>query len=379
MRYQLLMAAFVAASMGGFIWGPQLAFGATRDKAAEPTVAVETFTVPHYDLLALDDTIKGMLDREIRPLPRKHQRLTALHALLYSPQGQHIQYQASGNHSARDTYYKKSGNCIALANLFIAAARYVGLDAHYQFVEVSPQWRPHGEFFQVPGHINAVVNIHGQHAIIEFNGAYFESLDGQQLRSKVISDQRAKAEFYNNLGVELLGQGKQHQAIAFFDYAISLDNTMDFTWSNRGVAYKHLGNYKEAERNYRKALTLNPRNNSAVKNTYILHKALGNVAAAKKLAKRVEKYARKNPYYLAKIADRHIATGDYKKAVKLLRKAIKIHDQEADFHHRLAVAYFNIEKYKKSRAELHEAKRLAASESKKIGFQEKIDALAARM
>ncbi len=393
MRCRLLKTALLVAVLGNFSLGANLAFGTTSEDSgvhreihtpsdSQPQHnhnADKPEPVPDVDVLALDDNITSLLDKEVRPLPRKIQRLNRLHTLLYSPDELHIQYLASGNYSATETFHKKAGNCVSLANLFIAAARYVGLDARYQFVEVEPQWQPQGEFFQVPGHINVVVTIGGQRAEIEFNGAYFDAVSGHKLRREIISDTRAKAELYNNLGVEKLSQGKEKQAIAYFDKAISFDKRMDFTWSNRGVAYKHLGNFDEAERSYRRALKLNPRNNSAIKNIYILYSTQGDKTQAKKFAKRVEKYARKNPYYLAKLAQHHMSQERYKKAIHLLKSAIKIHPEEAEFHHYLGVAYFNIDKNKKSRAAFELAKRLSDSESKKAGLQAKIDALAANM
>ncbi len=334
--------------------------------------------IPELELLALDPHITQLLDERVAIYDGKANQLERLHSLLFDTGNLHIQYDAYSNKTAKETFYSGQGNCISLANLFIAAARYIGLDARYQVVEIAREWRPQGEFFEVPGHINVVVNLPFKEAVVEFNGTYYEQARTRKLTQRVISDERAKAEFYNNLGVEKLNAKSLDIAIAYFNKSLGFDKNVDFTWSNLGVAYKHQGEFKKAEKSYLKALKINPKNNSIIRNLFILYKSLGDTRLVKRYAKKAEKYARKNPYHLHKLAKRAIDRGEYKKAIKLVKKAIRIHDAEPDFFHTLATSYFYTNERASSRSALEHAKVLAESDAYKNRFQKKIDTLANR-
>ncbi len=335
-----------------------------------------TINVPEYDVLALDDNIRSILDQEIQNLPTKIQKLGKLHKLLYSAERHHIKYDSSSTKTALDTFYSKQGNCLSLANLFIATARHVGLEARYQFIQVRREWRPQNDFFEIPGHVNVVVELPGRQATIEFNSTYYEQSARQRLVRQVISDERAKADFYNNLGVVKLSSKNLKEAVAFFKKSISIDKNVDFSWSNLGVAYKHMGDFKKAEKSYQKALKINPQNNSVIRNIFILYKKQGNKEQADKYARKAEKYARKNPYYLDQLANQDIDAGLYKNAIKLAKSAIRIHNKEPDFFHTLATAHFYRNDKRASKLALEKAKALADSDAYKKRYQDKIDSLA---
>ncbi len=332
--------------------------------------------VPEVNVLALDDNIRSILDQEIRQLPTKIQKLSRLHKLLYSAEQHHIKYNSSSTKTALDTFYSKQGNCLSLANLFIATARYVGLEASYQFIQVRREWRPQNDFFEIPGHVNVLVELPNRQATIEFNSTYYEQATRQRLVRQVISDERAKADFYNNLGVVKLNNKKLNEAVAYFKKSISIDKNVDFSWSNLGVAYKHMGEFKKAEKSYQKALSINPKNNSVIRNIFILYKKQGDKKQANKYARKAEKYARKNPYYLDQLANQDIDAGLYKSAIKLAKSAIRIHDKEPDFFHTLATAHFYRNDKHSSKQALQKAKALAESDAYKKRFQDKIDSLA---
>lgn len=337
----------------------------------------EDIVVPDYALLALDNELKNTLDAEVKSLPTKRQRLNRLHDLLYKPYYYHIRYNPEGTLTAMDTFHQGSGNCISLANLFIAAARYVGLRARYQSVRLQPEWRPRDDFYEVPGHINVIVDMGRERATIEFNQAFYQRYGHRRLIRRIISDKQAEAEFYNNIGVEKLAEKNYALALAYFEKALTRDKKLDFVWSNKGVAHKLAQQYGLAEASYLKALGLNPRNNSTISNIYILYQHLGDKNQSEIYAKRAERYARKNPYYLEKLANSEMEAGEYKNAIRLFKMAIKIFDLEPDFFHGLAVAYYYTNDLASARKALQNAKDIAASDEFKARYQRKLNALAA--
>ncbi|WP_086931370.1 transglutaminase-like domain-containing protein [Agarilytica rhodophyticola] len=336
----------------------------------------QNIIVEDVDVLALNSEIKTLLDEKIKVLPSKRQRLLALHTLLYDPAQYNIRYNAYFTASAIETFYNGSGNCISLANLFIATARYVGIRARYQTVNLERQWRRRDGFYEVPGHVNVVVSLPRAKVLVEFNQAYFDQIGDSKVVSKMITDAQAKAEYYNNLGVAYLNQKKYSMAVAYFKKSIKTHKKLDFVWSNLGVAYKRLGDFKAAEEAYLAALKYNSKNRSAIGNIYILYSELGDETKSQAYAKRAEKYARKNPYYLEKLANTELEAKRYDKAVALFKAAIKIHKLEPDFYHGLAVAYYYENDIENSKKALRKSMELAESEEYKLRYQRKLNALA---
>ncbi len=343
------------------------ATGAAYDKNVGP--------IEEYDLLGLDSGLKEILDEQIKPLRPKKRRLRALHKLLYFPENFGIRYQSGETKTAMETFNDRHGNCVSLSNLFIATARYVGLDAKYQSVRVDRTWYPQDGFYEVPGHMNVIVEIGWEIATIEFNAAFFENPRARKFDTKVMSDSEATAEFYNNIGADKLGEKKPHEAIAYFLKGLEFNRKLDFLWSNLGVAYKQSGNLEEAEKSYVKAIKLNKYNYSTISNIYILYNQLNKQSKSKIYAEKAEKYARKNPYFLAKIADKYIQNHDYKNAIKLLKSAIRIFKQEPQFHHALSVAYYYQKDIRRSQKALKRAIKYS-DDINKLRYQQKMQKLA---
>ncbi len=362
--------SIIFLTAGCLLLGAMNTFGADdRHNTAQP--------VPGFDILALDDHIKSMLDEHVAVYDSPIQRLNKLHAMLFSPEQLHIQYDSNKTSTALDTFYSKKGNCLSLANLFIASARYVRLKAKYQLVNVAPQWKPQDDYFEVPGHINVIVEFLGQDATIEFNGTFYELAQHRKLSKRIITDQRASAEFYNNLGVAKLNQSLHSEAIAYFQHSINIDINADYTWSNLGVAYKLSGKFKQAEKSYKQALKINPKNNSVVRNIHLLYKSLKDTKKAKRYAKKAEKHARKNPYYLNRLAQHAIQNDKYKSAKRLAKQAIKILNTEPSFFHTLASAHFYLNDQQSTQDALEHAQFLSETTPEIERFQNKIDQLSA--
>ncbi|WP_370977981.1 tetratricopeptide repeat protein [Agaribacterium sp. ZY112] len=291
-------------------------------------------------LLELDAHIKNELDLHIRPIRKKSERAQALHKLMFSEQGWNIDYAFDESLSARDTYYRKQGNCLSLALLYVASARYVGLKAYFQNVNVAQQWRQASNVYLVPGHINAVVKTRNQRIYIEFLGTFFNIADIDPRNSRVISDQRALADYYNNIAMQNLEHKQWQQAQRHMKKALALAPKEDFFWSNLGVLNKLSNKPIEAEKAYKKALKINKRNDSALSNLYVLLLEQERLNEAEKLAKKVGRYSRKNPYHLAKLAQKALTHKHYQQALDTIQKAITIAPKEQLFHHLSAQIHF---------------------------------------
>ena len=340
-----------------------------------PVVAIETL---HVDLLGLNDQVKALLDKKIKPIKNRYQRTEALHALMFSSDGLNISYSPDRTFTAQQTYDYRSGNCLSLASLFIASARYVGLDASFQVVNVPPDWENRGDFYVIPGHANALVKLPKDHVHVEFLRAFYEA-EFMIDESTPISDKRALAEYHNNIAMELFTIGDFTTADKHLKRSVQLESRLDFVWSNFGVARKYQGDTSEAERFYRKATKLNRKNFSAWTNLYVLLKEQDRLEEAEKIEKKVMRHSRKNPYYMAKLAEADLKMGNNLEALQKSKKAIKLNGKEGKFYHLKARALQGLGEYEQALRALTEAQRLALDEGDAIRYQKKISALTTRL
>lgn len=329
--------------------------------------------VEDVDVLHLDDNVKAILDQSIVGISSKRERATTLHLLLFNSSYLGIDYGGGLTKTAQQTYDTRSGNCISLASLYVAAARYVGLKAKFQNVDVPREWYDEESFYIVPSHVNVAVNISGmgRELIVEFTDIY-SAQNTRFYDSQVISDERVLAEYYNNIGMEFMQQGQYELAIANLKKSINTYPKVGFVWSNLGVLYKTAGFFDLAESAYKKSLKLEKKNLSTLNNLYALYRQLGRDKDADKLAKKVDHYSRKNPHYLVKLAESEMALGNYKQAITLLKKAIKYKPEEHRFHLVLASAHFSLGEYSKSISEVSIASQSATTDLDKSRFQRKL-------
>jgi Flp pilus assembly protein TadD len=332
----------------------------------------ESFVVPDIEQLAINQEIRDLLDSRIRHSGNRLTRVKKLHQLLFSENGLAIQYSSSATKTAQETFDTKSGDCLSLASLFLAAVRYIGFKANFQYVTVPRDWEQNQEFTSIPGHVNVVTYLWlGRKVEIDF----LYTSEDKEFKSKVISDQRALAEYYNNIGVDTLNSGKKTLALAYQKKAVNTYPEVDFIWSNLGVLYKLNDKPQLAEEAYLKALELNRHNPSTILNIYLFYVQQGNQEMAKKYAREAELHARNNPYYLAEIALRNYQLNNLDVAVGYYEKAIKLKSNEDSFHQGLALTYFKKGEFNLAEKSMRLGQQILTKKHDIDRYQAKIDAL----
>lgn len=342
-----------------------------------PASAVQALALPgvaDIDMLYIDDTIKSWLDQHIAPIRRATTRASLLHVMLFHTAYRGIRYDGARTKTALQTWYSGSGNCVSLASLYVAAARYVGLNAKFQTVKVPLEWLEKEDFYFVPGHVNASIKLPRNRVTVEFADIY-PAAETQDFKSKKISDRRMLAEFYNNIGMEYLEQGLHDEALAYLVKSISTTDKLDFTWSNLGVAFKMRAMYTEAETAYKRALRLKRSNLSTLNNLYVLYVETKQEAAAEKLRDKVKRYSRSNPFYLYRLALTEQKFKNYNSAKNLVERAIRIKPGQPKFYLLLGQLHFQIGDLIASSKALNQAKQLSQNQAEIDIFQGKIDAL----
>ena len=68
--------------------------------------------------------------------------------------------------TAAETFESRVGNCLSQTNLFVASARYVGLDAVYEVAQLRPTWDHAGQAILRYEHIVASGILRGSGAYV---------------------------------------------------------------------------------------------------------------------------------------------------------------------------------------------------------------------
>jgi len=340
---------------------PAFAWGRSDNPDFYRKLAVEEYAQKSPDLLALPDELLPHL-KKLKRIRGRENRVEALHHLLFDEDQFDILYDARQTLTAAQVFRFRRGNCLGLSSLYVAAARYLNLEASFQTVEIPATWEKRESFFIVPGHINVGIDLYQDEFNVEFLAVLANSEDIR--KTTRISDERALAEYHNNIGMEYIDAGYPDIGEWHLRKAVEIEPSLAFVWSNLGVLCKRRGEYELAVQYYKKALDFDRDSSSALSNLYILYREQGETQKAAELVKKVQRHHRHNPYHLGQLAETDIRIGDYDAAIRKLKKAIKINEEIPRLHHLLGISYFHTREYLRSQDELEQAQNLASLEDR---------------
>ena len=328
-RRLIILILFLTA----FLPGPGYAASSSPDEDVNRTSAA---LIETDEILKLDATMRRMVDQYVKPISNKEQRAQALYDLILGPDQLAIKYDNSHTKTAAETIESGSGNCVSIANAFIAMGRYADLKVNYLQVEVPDDWQRESDLYYQFRHISAAIQIQPN----EYLGIEFDWMGGiDPERTRKLTDEQGFSAFYSNRGVGLLMQDDMDAAMAHLLRAIEIYPDNSDNWTNLGVAYRRLNQLDKAEDAYQQALRRNKSDLSALNNLAILYQMTGKTKDAEKYRKKLERYRRKNPYYMIQLSNQEIEKGNYSKALRWAKKAIKKHSEEHEFYFVAAKAY----------------------------------------
>lgn len=285
------------------------------------------------DILALSPEIRDLLDTKIKARWSPHRRLEKLRELLFSQDELNIYYAATNTLTATETFKQQAGNCLSMTTLFIAAARYVGLDARYQTVAVDPIWDHEGNTMIRYEHIVATGRLAGGGMyVVDFLPEFVIG----DMRTNPISDREGLSLYFNNLGAEGVVEGRIDDAILNLRYAINLRSEFSDAWNNMGAAMRRAGDHELAEFSYHRAILQDRNNYSALSNLANLYSYQGRERKAEHFQDRVDRYRARNPYYHYFQAQLSTKRGNYQDARNSLKKSIRLKRDDPDFYVALA-------------------------------------------
>lgn len=307
--------------------------------------------------LAIGPEIKALVDNELEGLRAEEERVEKLQEILYGENFLNLRYSDRKTHTAQEAFLAREGNCLSVMNLYIAMARYAGIEANFQTVRVQPSWDRRGDMLVLSQHINATGRFNVQRRyVVDFT----PEIALQQLTSAIISDQDARALYFNNLGVEALIDGDYSQALAYYKNALFLNDRLSIAWNNIGATYNHLGEPELAEYSYQMAFSVDDRNSSAINNLAKFYRNQGRFGLARQYQEAIVRFNERNPYYHYSLGKAAYSEGDLETARQLFRRALRLDAMEPDFYLGLARVYLDMGYTDQARAMRDSAQAIVA-------------------
>lgn len=325
------------------------------------------------DPLALTDEIRRFAQRHVSPALRPSQRLSALMDAVFAkaPQGLGIEYGSLETRTAAETFAHRSGNCISFTNLLVAMAREVGLAAYFAEVNQVLARDARGEVLINNKHM--LVELEIENAVVHVD--LVPDTEDEYLAVHRISDRRAAAHYFNNLGVERLVELGPGESLPWFERALELAPEFPAPWVNLGVALRRLGRFPDAEDAYRRAIAIDHSELSALSNLAYLYETWGRPEDAQLYHDRVERHRRRNPYYLYRLGRRAVAAGRLDEAVEHFRAAVHRGPGEAQFLFALGDALYRAGDLERAERMLHRAFKLADREEEREHYRQAAEAV----
>ncbi len=373
----LTLGFVIVLAVGGAMAG---AATGSRDISVEDLISGEILGVPPGSLLeigdgevlAVSDEMRTFLDEMVDRRASDYIKLQQLVYAIINEGTFGLEYDEK-TRTASETFRQRQGNCLAFSNMFVAMARDVGLEVKFQEVDIPPDWSYKNDSFVLNRHVNVSVDLGkaGYHAV-DFNIDDFRT--GYDRRT--VSDRRAFAHYFNNLGVERLQAGDSSEAFLFFREAIEYsDRGFAPAWTNLAILYSRAGYPSYAEVAYLQALRANPGDDVAMSNLANFYEDGNEKERAAAYRKKVTRHRRQNPYYRYQLARDAFFARDYETAIGHLKFANRKREDEDQFMFLLGMSYLMSGNEEAARRWLTRAEEAAATDALKRNYSTKIDML----
>ncbi|MEM1187178.1 MAG: tetratricopeptide repeat protein [Pseudomonadota bacterium] len=360
-----------------------------EEQLGEDTAQPEVISSAEF--LALPSDIREYLDREVLSLRSEEKRYRALRDWALEEFSPDFEYDPSYTASIEDLPASGRINCFSFSNLFVAAARYTDIPAHFQLVDSPPQWNFNDETWVVSQHINVSglvyrdltrkekAALRAQHRSTgtrlnpnppkRIRRTYVVDLNPEiavdAYRSRAISDDAALALFHSNRSVEELLAGNAEAAMMHGRAAIAADQRSPTAWNNFGVLLSREGRLADAEQAYRTALALDPDGETGASNLERVYRRIGDVEKADAMAERIYSNRMRNPYYHYAMGERSLADGELADAVDHFEDAVRRKDDERLFYFALAETHMKLGDFRRAARNLESAKEYSTKKDQK--------------
>jgi Flp pilus assembly protein TadD len=279
--------------------------------------------------------MREFVREQTRGTHNQRNKLMSLHWAVKGKGGLAMHYDPFADGNARQAFERGSANCLSYAHMFLALAREAGLNAHYQWVEVRPEWHRMGERVAVRMHVNVQIKLRdGSEYMVDIDPLSRSQVAGARL----MSDEEGLAFFYNNQAMTALAEERPAEAWRQLVRAIEVSPGLSQLWVNLGAIYRYAGQYVEAEQAYFRALEIDRGDRSAMNNLVVLYNLQERSNESEYWLDRLKHYRDLNPYYHASLGDEAMENKSWDEAYEHYAKARELQPDDGQLIYSLGLA-----------------------------------------
>jgi Flp pilus assembly protein TadD len=335
------------------------------------TGGVELPPVPDADVLGLDADMRRFVAENVSLRSPRDRRLRQLLEAVIGEDRLGVDYN-DRTYTASEAFRLREANCLSFTNMFVALARQAGIVVSYQEVDVPPDWSRSGDTLVLNRHIDALVTgSGGRDQVVDFNIKDFRT----SYDRRVVSDARAMAHYYSNIGVERMQAKDTAGALRYFRKAVTQDAGFTPAWINLGALFLRAGHADWARAAWWHALEIDAGELVALSNLERLERDQGRLEAANELQQRIGRHRLQNPYYRFFLAQSAFDEQDYAAAIGHLKIAVRLKKNEDRFLALLGLSYLRQGDVELAESWLARAEAAAGDDEQQRDYHSKLEML----
>lgn len=170
---------------------------------------------------------------------------------------------------------------------------------------------------------------------------YYSAILESDSRNPHLWNEEALALVWTNTGIAYCDLSEYKKAVYCFEKALELDPRNPDIWYNKGIAHSYLGYHKESIESYAKALDINPKYDNAWINKGMLHDILGEYHEAIRSYEKVHVTMELDPKYALTWNKKGVAyshLGKYEEAITCFAKVLNVDPEYEDAKNNMANA-----------------------------------------
>lgn len=349
-----------------FSWLFAIALALAAQKPAEVPV-----DAPPVQIMALPAELREQFaGRVLAGRSTRRERLERMVDFVFDANSLGMRYDEGATHTVEQAFATRRANCLGFTLLFLALAREAGLEAQPLVIEETLSWHREGGIVFRNSHVFAEIRIGPRKFTLDV------ARDAVITRGRPLplTERHLRAQYHNNLAMELLERKEFAAARQQMTMALELDPTKASLWSNAGVLDLRSGDAAGARRAYDEALRLQPENANALFNAVSMASRDGNREREAELRARLKRVQEKDPFHHFLLAIDLERAGDFVPAIAHYQRAIRLHRGDHRFHAALAGAAQRLGNIQLAREALQRAISLSDGETR-AAYRVRMDAL----
>ena len=332
-------------------------------------------SIPGQDeIMSIDESMKRFAEQAVAGQATARDMVKSMLEAIIKPKGLGLVYDPTASFTAREAFEARRANCMSFTLMVVAMLRHVGVETSFNVVEVPLIGDMRDEstlvFYK---HINAMVQFpfEAGRAVVDLDMDAYDT----NYEQRIITDEAALAQYYNNRSMEYLQEGNARAAFPYLVRALAIEPQQSYFWNNLGALYQRSGNLEAAREAFEVALDENSNDLVAMSNAARLYAYLGETKRAEALTQRVEHFRAHNPYYRYLHAVNAFRVSDYETARRELTEAIRLHKQEHMFHFLLGAVYEKLGMHEAALQSITTALQLTTDEKQLARYKGKMGRL----